>query len=260
MSSFLYRFLNFEYLIYHNLRSKVILPLARPLFLHVTQKNYCSKNDKDDKNNDDSKNKDDDKNKNKDDKSKKDYEDFETYESLRSEYSVHPDAGMRFWQNQSKLTQKQKQEHEKEKIYYEKVPYRKVYYDNPLERALCIIRDDIKEFFGLLKDRTLSELRDPKTDRKKMSTRQPIFPHYCDVVIIGGGLVGSSIAFHLQEKSKSTLKIVVVEKDLSVSISFLSFYLELFYFLKYLFLPKYSSTGKIPHTHKQTLINISILS
>lgn len=39
------------------------------------------------------------------------------------------------------------------------------------------------------------------------------FQTHCDVLIIGGGGVGSSIAYWLKEKARDGLNVVVVEKD-----------------------------------------------
>jgi len=44
-----------------------------------------------------------------------------------------------------------------------------------------------------------------------------IFPKTVDVLIVGGGVIGSSIAYWLQNKCRDGLTIAVVEKDLSVN-------------------------------------------
>lgn len=46
------------------------------------------------------------------------------------------------------------------------------------------------------------------------------FPSDVDICIIGGGAIGSSIAYFLKEKAKHELNIVVVEKDKTVSMKF----------------------------------------
>lgn len=48
--------------------------------------------------------------------------------------------------------------------------------------------------------------------------RPPILPENCDVVIIGGGVIGSSIAYWLKQRVyTSDFKVIVVEKDPMVS-------------------------------------------
>lgn len=44
-------------------------------------------------------------------------------------------------------------------------------------------------------------------------------PGHCDVLIIGGGCMGSSIAYWLKQRALEGLKIVVVEKDPTVMLS-----------------------------------------
>lgn len=44
-----------------------------------------------------------------------------------------------------------------------------------------------------------------------------IWPGHCDVLIIGGGAIGSSIAYHLTKEARDGLRVVVVDKDLTVS-------------------------------------------
>lgn len=45
----------------------------------------------------------------------------------------------------------------------------------------------------------------------------PIFPNHCDVVIIGGGAIGSAAAYWCKKILRGSLRVVVVEKDPSVS-------------------------------------------
>lgn len=76
--------------------------------------------------------------------------------------------------------------------------------ENPIWRTIRILSDDLK---GL------------KNLKKYNEEIRMQFPRHCDVVIIGGGAMGSSIAYWLKEKSgKEGLDIVVIEKDPTVSI------------------------------------------
>lgn len=42
------------------------------------------------------------------------------------------------------------------------------------------------------------------------------FPSHCDILVVGGGVIGSSIAYWLKQRALSGLSVVVVEKDSSV--------------------------------------------
>lgn len=74
--------------------------------------------------------------------------------------------------------------------------------ENPFKRTLRILGDDLKNVFT--------------PDRS--STKHNVFPNQVDIVVIGGGAMGSSIAYWLKEKSsKEGITIAVIEKDLTVS-------------------------------------------
>jgi hypothetical protein len=74
---------------------------------------------------------------------------------------------------------------------------------NPIEKTWSIFRDDIRDIKDMLLNKPL-----------KRSTRY--FPTHCDVLIVGGGVMGSSIAFWIKQRVLDGLKVVVLEKDPSV--------------------------------------------
>ncbi|XP_063234763.1 FAD-dependent oxidoreductase domain-containing protein 1-like [Bacillus rossius redtenbacheri] len=66
--------------------------------------------------------------------------------------------------------------------------------EHPVKRTLRILGNDVKTSLGFKKE-------------------TPLFPHHCDVVIIGGGVIGSSIAYWLKQRTRDGLEVVVVERD-----------------------------------------------
>lgn len=61
--------------------------------------------------------------------------------------------------------------------------------------------------------------------------RPPIIPQCCDVVIIGGGVIGSSIAYWLRKRVYTDdFKVVVVEKDPMVRFFIMYLFLDMFRF------------------------------
>lgn len=82
-----------------------------------------------------------------------------------------------------------------------------VEHENPLWRTFRILRDDLKVGKRLLLNENPAEL---------LANR--LFPQFVDVLIIGGGAIGSSIAYWLKERTiKDGLNVTVVEKDPLVS-------------------------------------------
>jgi len=82
--------------------------------------------------------------------------------------------------------------------------------ENPLERCKRFIKRDINELWKRAND-PFQQYEDNK-----------IFPKTVDILIVGGGVIGSSIAYWLQNKCRDGITIAVVEKDLSVNKSVLS--------------------------------------
>lgn len=86
---------------------------------------------------------------------------------------------------------------------------------NPIQRTLDILRGDFKEMLGVKK----TEKRDGSewdSHMDKYIAQKP-FQTHCDVLVIGGGGIGSSIAYWLKKEAREGLNVVVVEKDPMVS-------------------------------------------
>lgn len=82
--------------------------------------------------------------------------------------------------------------------------------ENPVSRTVKILGNDIKRaanFF--LPGKKTSEEEDNYLERY----RREEYQSQCDVLIIGGGGVGSSIAYWLKKRARAGLNVVVVEKD-----------------------------------------------
>ncbi|XP_055917121.1 FAD-dependent oxidoreductase domain-containing protein 1 [Eupeodes corollae] len=89
--------------------------------------------------------------------------------------------------------------------------------NHPLRRTLNLLTRDFKsmrDFFRTSPNAT--ESNDQKSNEK--FSKDPDVPTeefqtHCDVLIIGGGGIGSSISYWLKEKARNGLNVVVVEKD-----------------------------------------------
>lgn len=108
---------------------------------------------------------------------------------------------------------------------------------HPIRRTLRLLGNDmrkVKEFF-VPKDEAPEASKDtiPTQSKFKFSgerdrdyTLPEDFQTHCDVLVIGGGGLGSSVAYWLKEKARDGLNVVVVEKDETVS-TFLEFLLPI---------------------------------
>ncbi|XP_016978966.1 FAD-dependent oxidoreductase domain-containing protein 1 [Drosophila rhopaloa] len=93
---------------------------------------------------------------------------------------------------------------------------------HPIRRTLRLLGNDmrkVKEFFVPKEQEPEDKgiLTQSKFQFAGEKGRDPTLPDdfqtHCDVLIIGGGGVGSSIAYWLKEKARDGLNVVVVEKD-----------------------------------------------
>lgn len=80
--------------------------------------------------------------------------------------------------------------------------------ENPFKRTARIIKSDFKK------------IKREMNDLDGEYHADSIFPEHCDIVIIGGGIMGSSIAYFLQQRALDGLRVVVVEKDSSVKLNY----------------------------------------
>ncbi|OWA50008.1 FAD-dependent oxidoreductase domain-containing protein 1 [Hypsibius exemplaris] len=74
---------------------------------------------------------------------------------------------------------------------------------SPMERIIKFVKTDTKGMWDTL--------RMHKTDLGHLEDR--IFPNFCDILIIGGGIMGSAVAYYMKERVPESFTIVVVEKD-----------------------------------------------
>lgn len=77
--------------------------------------------------------------------------------------------------------------------------------ENPLTRCKRFLKRDLKDLVRTMND-PFGQYEDDK-----------IFPKTVDIVIVGGGVIGSSIAYWIQNKCRDGISIAVIEKDLSVN-------------------------------------------
>lgn len=115
---------------------------------------------------------------------------------------------------------------EKEKVEQK---FRKYEYSNPFERTFGILKDDVVSYYRkrkkFLEDITTRARNDAEAkarpeskniygfDPSSADVGENVWPSFCDVLVVGGGAMGSSIAYHLKEKARGGLNVVVVEED-----------------------------------------------
>ncbi|XP_046746070.1 FAD-dependent oxidoreductase domain-containing protein 1 [Diprion similis] len=81
--------------------------------------------------------------------------------------------------------------------------------ENPISRTLGALKYD----FSQLKKRFTMTKEERELENNTEGDIPYNFPKHCDVIIIGGGAMGSSIAYWLKKRARHGLRVVVVEKD-----------------------------------------------
>lgn len=93
--------------------------------------------------------------------------------------------------------------------------------ENPLHRTFRLLGNDMKKVKNFFTPRIDTSVTSNKPDRGFKGENKEIsddnFQTHCDVLIIGGGGVGSSIAYWLKQRARNGLNVVVVEKDSTVN-------------------------------------------
>ena len=110
---------------------------------------------------------------------------------------------------------------------------------NPIQRTFNILGNDLKKvknFFssstkssetasdfsqpgeeGISKNSKETPLQKIQRETTRRSYSDEEFQTHCDVLVIGGGGVGSSVAYWLKRQARNGLNVVVVERDNTVS-------------------------------------------
>lgn len=101
----------------------------------------------------------------------------------------------------------------------------KVRLENPLARTLRMLRNDVDRIKNFILPPSANEANSrPEEEQEQITLRQMAdrqsstteFQSHCDILIIGGGGVGASIAYWLKKRAFSGLNVVVLEKDPTV--------------------------------------------
>lgn len=93
--------------------------------------------------------------------------------------------------------------------------------EHPISRTIRILKDDIKRpamkmkrFYDQnLRNKQATSVADSDTIDDFISDPRDAFQSHCDILVIGGGAMGSSVAYWLKKKAREGLNVVVIEKD-----------------------------------------------
>jgi hypothetical protein len=100
--------------------------------------------------------------------------------------------------------------------------------ENPVKRTLRILGNDMKfaqnkvqsfiESVQSIRELASKGIKSPYQDGVlKSPHRDGVFPEHCDIAIIGGGAMGSSIAYWLKQRAPNAVTVTVIEKDPTVN-------------------------------------------
>lgn len=99
-------------------------------------------------------------------------------------------------------------------------PALEVFDENPMTRTHRILKDDVvglKKFIPVVNEKSwgdnVSMFKHTLMGGGDGYPEDEIFPSHVDVLIIGGGAIGSSIAFFLKQRAQEGLRIAVLERD-----------------------------------------------
>lgn len=70
-------------------------------------------------------------------------------------------------------------------------------HNNPFKKTVNILSNDIPEFMGLKEN--------------------IVYPEHADVVVIGAGFIGASVAYWLKKRAGEGLSVALIDKDFAVS-------------------------------------------